>query len=71
MENLTLDPDKQLLLVNLNHSKTDQVGKDTILQIGKSEGVACPFKLVEKYLSVRPLTAGPLFCHFAYQNSNS
>lgn len=61
MENLTLDPDKQLLLINLEHSKTDQVGKGTILQIGKSEGVACPFKLVEKYLSVRPLTAGPLF----------
>lgn len=64
MENLTLDPDKQLLLINLKHSKTDQVGKGTILQIGNSEGVGCPFKLVEKYLSVRPLTAGPLFCHF-------
>ena len=58
MENLTIDPDKQLLLINLKHSKTDQVGKGTILQIGKSEGVACPFNL-----SVRPLIVGPLFCH--------
>lgn len=63
-ENLTLDPVKQLLLINIQHSKTDQVGKGTILQLEKLEGAICPFKLVEKYLSVRPRVAGPLFCHF-------
>ena len=64
-ENLTLDPVKQLLLINIQlHSKTDQVGKGTILQLEKLEGAICPFKLVEKYLRVRPRVAGLLFCHF-------
>ena len=36
-ENLTLDPVKQLLLINIQHSKTDQVGKGTILQLEKLE----------------------------------
>jgi hypothetical protein len=63
-ENLTLDPAKQLLLINVQHSKTDQMGKGTILQIGKLNGPVCPFDLVGKYLRVRPQVQGPLFCHF-------
>ena len=45
-ENLTLYPVKQLLLINIQHSKTDQGGKGTILQLEKTEGAVCPFKLV-------------------------
>ena len=48
-ENLTLDPVKQLLLINIQYSKTDQVGKGTTRKIG---GL---FKLVEKYLSATPV----------------
>ena len=63
-ENLTLDPVKQLLIINIQHSKTDQVRKGTIFQLEKLEGAICPFKLVETYLSVRLRVAGPLLCHF-------
>jgi hypothetical protein len=34
-ENLTLDPVKQLFIINIQYSKTDQIGKGATLKISK------------------------------------
>lgn len=54
----------QYMLVNLRFSKTDQLGKGTVLKISKTGSSICPVIILRQYLRQRPKVAGPLFCHF-------
>lgn len=54
-----------ILEIYLATSKTDQFGSGTILQICPQENKnVCPVMAFLDYMKVRPLFAGPLFCHF-------
>ncbi len=53
------------LQLTIRFSKTDQVGKGTLLSIQKSQrGQLCPVVAMERYLAIRPPGAGPLYKHF-------
>lgn len=64
IDDLACDHDTQSLLMTIRYSKTNQLGKGTVLQIDGQGGVACPYRLVSYYISVRPGDSEPLFCHF-------
>lgn len=64
IDDLASDHDRQSLLMTIRYSKTNQLGKGTVLQIDGQCGVACQYQLVSYYISVRPRDSGPLFCHF-------
>lgn len=46
IDDLAFDHDKQSLLLTIRYSKTDQLGKGTVLQIDGQGSVACPYQLV-------------------------
>ncbi|XP_063963148.1 uncharacterized protein LOC135156048 [Lytechinus pictus] len=52
------------LLVTIRFSKTDQYGTSTTLKI-KRNGLnsSCPVGAMVRYLKMRPVMQGPLFCH--------
>ena len=56
--------DRKSLQLKIRFSKTDQLGKGCIIEIGKVQGIVCPVELMQEYLSVRPSRTGPLFIHF-------
>lgn len=64
VRNVLLKENESVLQLSLPHSKTDQEGKGVLIDFPAIDSVACPVKLVRQYLSVRPVLAGPLFCHF-------
>ena len=52
------------MLVTIRFSKTDQYGASTTLRIkGNNLVGSCPVEAMARYLEVRPLTHGPIFCH--------
>lgn len=55
----------QVLKINIRSSKTDQMGKGTVLEISRVvPDRGCPVANLQEYLKVRPSIKGPLFCHF-------
>lgn len=52
------------VLINLKFSKTDQLGKGTIIDLQATDSFICPFKLLKRYLDIRPQNYGPAFIHF-------
>lgn len=55
---------KKILLLTVPYSKTDQTGNGSRIQLNESPmPVICPLFHLQRYLSVRPKTNGPLFVH--------
>lgn len=63
-ENLHIDHINSCLQLEVKFSKTDQAGRGTTLQIQSTGDIACPYKILTKFLMMRPKHKGPLFCHF-------
>ena len=50
--------------LTIRFSKTDQYGASVTLTLSKScYQEICPYKLLRRYISLRPSKGGPLFCH--------
>lgn len=64
LEDISFVDGDRSMLVNLRFSKTDQLGKGTVLKISRSGSSICPVIVLRQYLRRRPKVAGPLFCHF-------
>ena len=48
----------------IRFSKTDQYGASVTLTLSKScHQEICPYRLLRRYISLRPSKGGPLFCH--------
>lgn len=58
------DGNFQFIRLHLQHSKCDQVGKGTTIDICQTDSQICPVKHLRSYLALRPNLIGPLFCHF-------
>ena len=52
------------MLVNLASSKTDQLGKGSVISIPVQVAGPCPIQAMVEYLKVRPPFSGTLFCHY-------
>jgi len=53
--------------VYLGTSTTDQLGAGQVVRISCQENkIVCPVYTLGKFLAVRPLQQGPLFCHFDF-----
>ena len=53
------------LNVHITSSKTDQLGKGTVIMIkAQSDLSLCPCALVRRYIRVRPPVLGSFFCHY-------
>ncbi|VDI01631.1 Hypothetical predicted protein [Mytilus galloprovincialis] len=50
--------------INLKFSKTDQLGKGSLIIIPSINSHVCPVHLLKKYFIARPKTIGPAFIHF-------
>ena len=50
--------------ITITYSKTDQMGKGTVLNILRVGDQTCPFDNIVAFLRVRPNITGPFFCHF-------
>ncbi|CAC5385070.1 unnamed protein product [Mytilus coruscus] len=50
--------------INLQFSKTDQLGKGSLIIIPSINSHACPVHLLKKYFIARPKSIGPAFIHF-------
>lgn len=51
--------------LNIRFSKTDQCGKSiTLVFVECQTKSICPVRLLQKFCKERPVSAGPLFCHF-------
>ena len=62
-DDLSFSSDRSSMFVRLRFSKTDQMGKGTIIKLQKSGGSLCPIIGMAEFLKVRPICIGPLFCH--------
>ena len=49
--------------ITITYSKTDQMGKRTVLNISGVGEQTCPFDNTVAFLRVRPNITGPFFCH--------
>lgn len=55
----------QSFLFSFKHAKNNQCGPPQVIRLVQSDNAAiCPVLALREFLSVRPATAGPLFCHF-------
>lgn len=54
----------QFIRLTLRHSKCDQAGKGTIVDITSTGSPVCPVRHIKRFLDVRSHFNGPLFCHF-------
>ena len=54
------------ITLRIRHSKTDQTGLGSVIQIPATGGPLCPFKHLSDYLKVRPNSPSHvyLFCHY-------
>lgn len=64
LEDVSFIDENRSILVNIRFSKTDQLGKGTVLKIKQSGSSICPVIILRQYLGQRPKVPGPLFCHF-------
>lgn len=53
------------LKLRLHSSKTDQLGKGSIILLHpQNDAVICPCRLIKTFIKIRPNYVGSLFCHF-------
>ena len=50
--------------ITITYSKTDQMGRGTVLNISRVGDQTCPLDKIVAFLKVRPNITGPFFCHF-------
>lgn len=58
---------QEKVILNIQYSKTDQLGLGTTLYIPASVNTACPYSAIQDFLQVRAKTPGPFFCLFSGQ----
>ena len=52
------------LVLHLRFSKADQLGRGATIKVARQPNISiCPVQALQRYLSVRPQSSGPLFCH--------
>ena len=52
------------MFIQLRFSKTDQLGRGSMLGLESITSHLCPVQLMKKYLHIRPQRLGPAFIHF-------
>lgn len=59
-----VDPGNSRVQLTLRYSKTDQLGRASIIDIcSGSEGAVCPVSALKSFILMRPRVEGPLFLH--------
>lgn len=63
LSDLSFVDNKKYIIIQLRRYKTNQRGIPTYLKIPCEHGILCPVRSMSEYLSLRPRSPGPLFCH--------
>ena len=61
--NVSILNNNSMIEVKVPHSKTDQLGRGTILSLQSTSGSLCPVRHLKSYLQFRPKVDGQLFIH--------
>lgn len=61
---VTLDTVRSSISITIPFSKTDQMGRGTVIHISSTDDTTCPFRCMQSYLHIRPHKNEPIFCHF-------
>lgn len=63
LSDLTFVGQKEYAVIKLRHFKTNQRGTPVLLKIPRETGDLCPVNALFEFVSIRPRSKGPLFCH--------